>query len=78
MSTIHIDCFEVCADLKGRRCTYAAIRERVLEQGRFSVFDAMDTTTKAALFSRLMRDPELETWDMGFPWTGVRRKEVGK
>ena len=54
---------------------YAALREAVLKAGRFSVFDATENQTKAKLFDRLVRDPELVIDNScGFPWTRVSRR----
>jgi hypothetical protein len=63
--------FSACDDTPVPK-SYAALKERALAVGRFSVFEA--TTSRAAWFTRLCRDPEVETYDMGFPWTGVRKR----
>lgn len=62
--------FDSTLDIKNP--TYDKIEARVLEVGRFSAFEPNQRT--AWIFDRLCRDPELETFDMGFPWTGVRRR----
>ena len=77
MSTcIHIDIFSSAEHLRGKSRTYEQVKEAVLEAGRFSVFEATDDAKSAAIFDRLCRDPEIETWPIGFPWTGVKRREI--
>lgn len=66
--------FESTDHLKGKKRTYEAIKAVVLEIGRFSVFEATNTMKDAKIFTRLCEDPEVETFQMGFPWTGVRRR----
>lgn len=70
---IHVCHFASADHLVGKRRTYEAVRDAVLERGRFSVFE-VNTAKDAKLFTRLCADPEIETFEMGFPWTGVRRK----
>jgi hypothetical protein len=60
--------------LRGRKRTYENLRAAVLEAGRFSVFEATGTMRDARMFTRLAKDPGIETFKMGFPWTGVRRR----
>jgi hypothetical protein len=55
---------------------YAALKATVLAAGRFSVFEATASTRAAHMFTRLCADPEVETFDMGFPWTGIRRRKL--
>lgn len=55
--------------------TYNALKAVVLNAGRFSVFEATQNMRAAVLFERLCKDPELEVVELGFPWTGIRRKE---
>jgi hypothetical protein len=74
----HVDCFDSADHVKGKRRTYESVKAAVLAAGRFSVFEATFNTQNVALFDKLTRDPEIETFDMGFPWTGVRRKEGGE
>jgi hypothetical protein len=71
---IHICRFDSAEHLTGRKRTYEAVKAAVLEAGRFSVFEATANQRNASLFTRLCRDPELETFDMWFPWTGIRRR----
>lgn len=52
---------------------YALLRATVLNAGRFSVFEATASTRAAHLFTRLAGDPEIEFFELSFPWTGVRR-----
>lgn len=70
----HICSFDSTGDLKGKSLTYEKVKSIVLEVGRFSVFEATATTKHANIFTKLCKDPELETFDMGYPWTGIRRK----
>jgi hypothetical protein len=66
--------FESTDDLRGKRLTYENVKARVLEAGRFSVFEATVTQKHARLFDRLMKDPELAfDQSCGFPWTKVQR-----
>ena len=67
--------FDSAEHLTGRKRTYGTVKAAVLEAGRFSVFEAMSTPKNARLFTKLAADPEIETFDLGFPWTGVRKKE---
>ena len=72
---IFIDCFDSADHLTGRKRTYAAVKAAVLKAGRFSTFEATSNMKNARLFTKLCRDPEIETFDMGYPWTGVRLRE---
>ncbi len=74
---IHICSFDNTEDLRGKALTYDSLKKRVLEVGRFSVFEATSTQLRARLFTRLCDDPDLETFrdPPGFPWTGIRRKQ---
>ena len=72
--SIHICSFDSTGDLRGKKLTYDVVKAIVLEVGRFSVFEATATSRHATIFTKLCKDPELETFDMGYPWTGVRRK----
>lgn len=67
--------FDSAEHLTGKARTYEAVRDAVLAAGRFSCFEASSSPRNARLFTRLCKDPELETFDLGYPWTGVRRKE---
>lgn len=71
---LHVCRFDTAEHLTGKRRTYAAVKEAVLAAGRFSAFEASANAKSAAIFTRLCRDPDVETFDLGFPWTGVRRK----
>jgi hypothetical protein len=70
----HICSFDTTGDLRGKKLTYENVKSIVLEVGRFSVFEATATNKHATIFTRLCKDPEVETFDMGYPWTGVRRR----
>lgn len=83
--SVHICSFQGIPDVvqrRGRRnwyMPYEEFREHALKAGRFSAFEATANNHAAALFTRLCRDPEIETdKSMGFPWTGVRLKEVAR
>lgn len=67
----HICSFQAIPDVK-RRTTYQALKSAALKVGRFSVFEATANQYAAALFTRLCRDPEIETIQRDFPWTEVR------
>jgi hypothetical protein len=73
MSVIFLDRFNVVSDLRGKNRTYENIKAAVLKAGRFSCFD-VETEKDGVMFTELCRDPEIETFDMGYPWTGVRRR----
>jgi len=67
--------FRVCSFDSGvkvtKRTTYEDFREQMLMVGRFSEWEASEHPT---LYMRLMRDPIVEKVEMGFPWTGVKRR----
>lgn len=73
MSVIFLDRFDTVSDLRGKKRTYENIKAAVLAAGRFSCFD-VETEKDGVMFTELCRDPEIETFDMGYPWTGVRRR----
>ena len=73
MSVIFLDSFDTVSDLRGKNRTYENIKAAVLAAGRFSCFD-VETEKDGIMFTELCRDPEIETFDMGYPWTGVRRR----
>lgn len=77
----HVAGFVVCSfasadHLVGKKRTYSTVKEAVLVAGKFSVFEATSSTKNATLFTKLCKDPELETFELPFPWTGIRRKEI--
>lgn len=72
MSVIFLDRFDTVSDLRGKKRTYENIKAAVLAAGRFSCFD-IETDKDGRIFAELCCDPEIETFDMGYPWTGVRR-----
>jgi hypothetical protein len=76
MSTggFHICRFDSAEHLVGKKRTYESVKAAVLEAGRFSTFEATANDKAARLFTRLCKDPELEIFELGFPWTGVRRR----
>ena len=78
MSAIVICSFST-TDIKGRRlrgaaleAAYAKLKRDVIAAGRYSVFEATQSMRAAHLFTRLHQDPDLETFDLGYPWTGIR------
>ncbi len=72
MTRVFVDCFTSTEQLVGRKRTYAAVKAVALAVGRFSVFEAVADAKSARLFTRLCADPEIEVFDLSFPWTGVR------
>ncbi len=73
----HICRFDSTEHITGKNRTYEAVKAAVLEAGRFSCFEASNGQN-APLFTRLCRDPEVETsHDLGFPWTRVWRRHAG-
>lgn len=68
---ISISIHSSTSHLTGRRRTYESVKAAVIKAGRFSVFEACDSSN---LFMRLESDLEIETFKLGFPWTGARRR----
>ncbi len=68
--SIHVCRFDTTLDIQ--KPTYEKIKQRVLETGKFSVFEPTKKT--AWIFNALRLDPDVELFDIGFPWTGVRLK----
>ena len=68
---IHICRFDTASHLRGAERTYENIKLAVLQAGSFSVFD-VETKADAAIFERLVNDPDIETFKMLYPWIGVR------
>jgi hypothetical protein len=56
------------------RRDYEKVKTAIIEDGRFSVFDATERPATARIFDRLGRDPEV-VFDhtVQFPWMSVRR-----
>jgi hypothetical protein len=71
----HICRFDSAEHLTGKKRTYEAVKAAVLEAGRFSTFEASANAKNANIFTRLCNDPEVEIFEMGYPWTGIRRKK---
>lgn len=71
MLTVYVDRFSSADHLKGKARTYGAVKAAVLAAGRFSAFEAGEDPW---FFDRLGRDPDIDTFDMGFPWVGVKRR----
>lgn len=73
MNVVFLDRFDTVSHLRGKNRTYENIKAAVLKAGRFSCFD-VETQKDGVMFTKLCRDPEIETFDMAYPWTGVRRR----
>jgi hypothetical protein len=65
--------FTSVSDLRGKDRTYENIKAAVLKKGKFSVFD-IETNRDEKLFTKLCHDTEIETFNLGYPWIGVRRR----
>lgn len=74
-TAVHICSFQSAPTVR-KRTRYADLKKAVLEAGRFSVFEATENQYAAKLFDRLCKDPELETFPIHYPWTGVRKRAV--
>lgn len=59
-----------------RRTTYAELRAAVLAAGRFSVFEATASARAARLYDQLIADPTVKKFRRGFPWIGVRERNL--
>ena len=75
MRAAHVCRFDSTEHLTGKRRTYASVKAAALVAGRFSVFEATATHRNAVLFTDLLRDPDVETVELGYPWVGVRRRQ---
>ena len=75
MSVMFLDRFDAVSDLRGKDRTYENIKAAVLAAGKFSCFD-VETDRDGIMFTKLCRDPEIETFNLGYPWTGVRRRTI--
>lgn len=76
MSVIFLDRFDTVSDLRGKKRTYENVKAAVLAAGKFSCFD-VETEKDGRMFTKLCHDdPDVETFDMGYPWTGVRRRTL--
>jgi hypothetical protein len=73
---VHICRFDSAGDVTGKRRTYENVKVAVLKAGRFSVFEATENQKSAQIFMDIERDPDLETFEMAFPWRGVRLKPL--
>ena len=71
---IIVDCFDTAGHLAGRKRTYKTIKAAALDAGRYSVFEATADLKSARMFMKLDKDPEVERYELAFPWIGVRRK----
>lgn len=61
-------------ELLTNKTTYDELKALVLEAGRFSCFEASSRPHIARLFDQLCKDPDIQTTDQGYPWTGVALK----
>jgi len=68
----HLCRFDSTAHVK--RPTYEKIKAAALEAGRYSVFEATQSMRNARWFMQLDKDPEVERFELAFPWIGVRRR----
>ena len=73
---VHIDRFDSTTHIAGKKRTYETVKEAALAAGRFSVFEATDGKKNQQWFTELLRDPDVEHVEMGYPWVGVRRRET--
>lgn len=73
-SRIIVDCFDSAGHLAGRKRTYKTIKAAVLAAGRYSIFEAMADLKAARMFTRISKDPDVEHYELPFPWIGIRRK----
>lgn len=71
---MHLCRFDTISDLRGKDRNYENIKKAVLEAGRFSCFD-VETKKDGIIFTKLLKDPEIEIIEMPYPWTGVRKKK---
>jgi len=75
---VFIDSFESVPRPKAKT-TYEEFRQSVLDAGKFSAFEATHTPRMAGLFTRLCRDPLIETDNScGYPWTLVWMRDAPK
>lgn len=51
---------------------YEKVKEVVLRVGKFSCFEVDNHLARN--IEKLLRDPEIEVIDLGYPWTGIRKK----
>jgi len=70
---IHICNFDSTCYVK--KPTYEKIKAAALEAGRYSVFEATQSLKFAHWFMQLDKDPEVERFELAFPWIGVRLKK---
>lgn len=69
-----VDRFDSTSDIPRRRRTYGVIKQRVVDAGRFSIFEATADDLNARLFTQLHDDTELVLDNTrGYPWIYVRR-----
>ena len=73
MNRVHVCSFQSGPTVT-RRTSYADLKRAVLDAGRFSAFEATANDRAAGMFNTLCHDPEVETFDLGYPWKGVRRR----
>jgi hypothetical protein len=74
MSEVYLDRFDSTMDLK--KLTYEAVKERVVEAGRFSIFEATSSHQRAKIFDQIERDPELVCTPVEYPWVKVERVKI--
>ena len=74
--SFHLCSFSSLDELNGKNRTYENVKALALKIGKFSAFDPLSNKKDGDIFNRLVRDSEIETWDLGYPWTGVRKRQV--
>jgi hypothetical protein len=77
LTRVHLCRFDTVSDLRGKNRTYENIKVAVLKAGKFSCFD-VETNKDGRMFTELCRDPEIETFELPYPWTGVRLRPAGR
>jgi hypothetical protein len=74
MINVKIDSFQCGPDVKATTA-YQEVKDAALKVGHFSCFEASASPRAAQLYNALCRDPEIELFEIGYPWRGIRRKE---
>jgi hypothetical protein len=72
---VYVDRFDTTLDITGKKRDYESVKARVLHVGKFSCFEASDGPKNQRWFTDLCRDPNVETIDLGYPWTAVRPRD---
>lgn len=72
MNKACVDHFDSTMDMK-KNLTYESVKARVLEMGRYSVFEATASDKRAGIFDSLRYDPELVCTPVEYPWVKVEK-----